>query len=68
VLDSWAVLAWLAGEASALRVERALRAAEARGLRLHLSVINAGEVEIQLCECGARCEWCQVDNPRTAHP
>ncbi len=44
VLDSWAVLAWLAGEASALRVERALRAVEARGLRLHLSVINAGEV------------------------
>ncbi len=44
VLDSWAVLAWLAGEASALRVERELRAAGTRGLRLHLSVINAGEV------------------------
>jgi len=44
VLDAWAVLAWLAGEASAPRVERELRAAEARGLRLHLSVINAGEV------------------------
>ncbi|MGQ0572373.1 MAG: PIN domain-containing protein, partial [Armatimonadota bacterium] len=44
VLDSWAILAWLAGETSARRVERELRAAEARGLRLHLSVINAGEV------------------------
>jgi ribonuclease VapC len=44
VLDTWAVLAWLAGEISARRVERELRAAEARGLRLYLSVINAGEV------------------------
>jgi len=44
VLDTWAVLAWLAGEVSALRVERALRAAEARGLGLPLSVVNAGEV------------------------
>ena len=44
VLDSWAILAWLAGEPSARRVQRELRAAEADGLRLHLSVINAGEV------------------------
>ncbi len=44
VLDAWAVLAWVAGEVSARRVERELRAAEARGQHLHLSVINAGEV------------------------
>ncbi len=44
VLDAWAILAWLAGEPAARRVERELRAAEARGLRLHFSVINAGEV------------------------
>ncbi len=44
VLDSWAILAWLAGEPPARRVERELRAAEKRRLSLHLSVINAGEV------------------------
>ncbi len=44
VLDSWAVLAWLAGEAAARVVERELRVAESQGLRLYLSVINAGEV------------------------
>ncbi len=44
VLDSWAILAWLSRKASAGRVERVLRAVETRGLRAHLSVINAGEV------------------------
>lgn len=44
VLDSWAVLAWLSGEASARRVERALRNVEIGRQRAHLSVINAGEV------------------------
>lgn len=44
VLDSWAVLAWLSGEASARHVQSALRTAETRGLRAYLSVINAGEV------------------------
>ncbi len=44
VLDAWAVLAWLAGEPAARRVERELRAADTLGPRLHLSVINAGDV------------------------
>jgi predicted nucleic acid-binding protein len=44
VLDSWAVLAYLEDEASAERVEEVMAEAHEAGVRLLMTVVNAGEV------------------------
>jgi ribonuclease VapC len=44
VLDSFALLAYLQGEAGMARVKEILRAAEQRACHVHLSWINLGEV------------------------
>jgi len=52
VLDSWAVLAWLQGQAAAPRVRRELERAEHAARPLLLSTINAGEVYYVLARSG----------------
>lgn len=54
VLDSWSVLAWLAGEPGADRVQKALEQAETSGTGLPLSIINAGEVYYRLAKGAGR--------------
>lgn len=44
VLDSWAIMAWLKGEACAPVVERYLMDAFGGRLRLSISVLNLGEI------------------------
>jgi ribonuclease VapC len=48
VFDSWAVLAWLRGEAASARVAEFLNHAEAAEMRISMSWINAGEVYYML--------------------
>lgn len=56
VLDSWAILAWMRGEASAPRVRALLESAAEGKLILHCSAINAGEVFCQLVRLGRHAE------------
>ena len=53
VLDAYAILAFLQGEASARRVESLLKKADAGGLRLYVSMVNAGEVYYRLVKLGS---------------
>lgn len=48
VLDSWAVIAWIREEAAASRVDNIIRQADADGLPMWMSWINAGEVYYML--------------------
>ena len=52
VLDAFALLAWLQGEPAAPSVRKVLQEGEEGVCRVHMSVINAGEVYYRLQKTG----------------
>jgi len=70
VLDSYAVLAWMAAEPAAPTVRAWLQRAQRGEVRLYLSVVNAGEVYYRLAraEGGARADAFRSAVRRKAFP